>query len=278
MEQLKLFDKLVAENNIWDAHIVGKNLYNRNLANKDIFEKYFNFVVTVSGYPIEIETRKYFVSEAETALLFYSENTDINSEELSCIRKNREQLIVVSNAIKELQNKVLSEQKEKIILDNNLNLSELVILKGKLHGANTQEQFDKILIEVNNIENAINKDLFNDEQKVLYDSLTKEYSQIISTKMTELNKRECIEYNKIAIKDFKHAFDEFKDNEAKYNDSQSQLFALVSKRLFSYDVSKLFNETLIYYNHVYLFIFSKLDDNGKFRLTQISIDTERVNG
>lgn len=47
--------------------------------------------------------------------------------------------------------------------------------------------------------------------------------------------------------------------------------------LFSYDASKLFNETLIYYNHVYSFIFNKLDDNGKFRLTQISIDSEKIN-
>lgn len=277
MEQLNLFDKLVSENNTWDAHIVGKNLFNKNLGNKEVFEKYFNFVVSVGSYPIEIDMRKYFITEGETALIFFCENADLDAEQLSFIKICREHLMKITNEIKELEVKVISEQKEKISMENNKYISELVILKGKLFAADNQDEFDKLLLDVNINENALNKDLLTVDQKSLYDSLTKEYSAIISTKMTALNHKECTEYNKIAIKDFKHVFIEFKANEAKYKDSQSQLFALVSKRLFSYDASKLFNETLIYYNHVYSFIFGKLDDEGKFRLTQISIDTERIN-
>lgn len=277
MEQLDLFEKLVSENNIWDAHTVGKNLYNRDLSNKDNFEKYFKFVILVGSYPIEIDTRKYFVTEAETALVFFSENSDMNLEQLNFIRKCRQQLMKVTNDIKELEYKTFKEENGKIVEENNNYLSELVTLKGKLFTSNQQEQFDKLLLEVNKNENSLKKEFLTDEQKELYDTLTKEYSEIISKKMADLNQRNNVQYNKTAIKDFKHVFEEFRDNEAKYKNSESQLFALVSKRLFSYDASKLFNETLIYYNHVYSFIFSKLDDDGKFRLTQISIDTEKIN-
>lgn len=277
MEQLDLFEKLVSENNIWDAHTVGKNLYNRDLSNKDNFEKYFKFVILVGSYPIEIDTRKYFVTEAETALVFFSENSDMNLEQLNFIRKCRQQLMKVTNDIKELEYKTFKEENGKIVEENNNYLSELVTLKGKLFTSNQQEQFDKLLLEVNKNENSLKKEFLTDEQKELYDTSTKEYSEIISKKMADLNQRNNVQYNKTAIKDFKHVFEEFRDNEAKYKNSESQLFALVSKRLFSYDASKLFNETLIYYNHVYSFIFSKLDDDGKFRLTQISIDTEKIN-
>ncbi|MDD4728835.1 MAG: hypothetical protein PHN55_08815 [Dysgonamonadaceae bacterium] len=277
MEQLNLFNKLVTQNCIWDAHTVGKNLYNKNLGDQTIFEKYFNFLILVAGYPIEIETRKYFVSEAETALIFFSENAHMDTEQLNFIRKCREDLMQVTNDIKCLEFKIYSEKNEKIVSGNNICLSQLVELKGKLFTVNQQNRFDNLLLEVNAIENSLRKEFLTEEQKALYDSLTKEYSNIISKKMYDLNQMNCAEYNKTAVKDFKYVFEEFKKNEAKYKNSQSQLFALVSKRLFSYDAAKLFNETLIYYNHIYSFIFSKLDDDGKFNLTQIAIDTEKVN-
>ncbi len=277
MEQENLFEKLVTQNCIWDAHTVGKNFYNRNLGDKTIFEKYFDFLILVASYPIEIDTRKYFASEAEVALVFFSENSHMDTAQLNFIKKCREGLMQVTNIIKDLEFKIYSEKNEKIVSENNTCLSQLVELKGKLFIANQQNQFDKLLREVNSIENSIRKEFLTEEQKSLYDSLTKEYSDTISKKMGELNQKNCTEYNRTAVKDFKYVFEEFKNNEVKYKTSQSQLFALVSKRLFSYDAAKLFNETLIYYNHVYSFIFSKLDDDGKFYLTQISIDIERVN-
>jgi hypothetical protein len=277
MDQLSLFEKLVTENSIWDAHTVGKNLYNKNLGDMTVFEKYFKFAVLVASYPIEIETRKYFASEAETALIFFSENAVMDTEQLSFIKKCREDLMQVTNYIKDLEFKVYSQENEKIIAENNNFLTELVSLKGKLFAAKQQAEFDKLLLEVNRVENSLGKEFLAVEQKKLYDSLTREYSEIISKKMSDLHQKNNTEYNKTAVKDFKYVFEEFKDNEAKYKNSQSQLFALVSKRLFSYDASRLFNETLIYYNHVYSFIFTKLDDDEKFSLTQISIDTERIN-
>ncbi|NCD09431.1 MAG: hypothetical protein EOL98_08400 [Negativicutes bacterium] len=277
MKQLTLFEELVIKNNIWDAHTVGKNLYSKNLESKEMFMKYFDFLLMVAQYPIELETRKYFTSEAETALVFFSENTDIDMEKIDFIKKCRETLMDVSNDINNVELKIHSEQNEKALKENNQYIKELVDLKGKLFSTKQQEEFDRLLVDVNKIENLIKKDLLSDEQKELYDSLTRDYSELISKKMLELNQKSNAEYNNIAVRDFKYVYEEFKENETKYKNSQSQLFALVSKRLFSYDASKLFNESLIYYNHVYSYIFSKLDDDGKFNLTQISIDTEIMN-
>jgi hypothetical protein len=45
--------------------------------------------------------------------------------------------------------------------------------------------------------------------------------------------------------------------------------------LFSYDASRLTNETLIYYNHVYNYILSKLNDEEKLTMTKLSIIAEK---
>jgi len=124
----------------------------------------------------------------------------------------------------------------------------------------------------------LEKDYLSPDQKELYDTLTSEYSKVVADKLAELERIENIEYNKSAVKSFKRAFDDFQLSETKYKENQSQLYSLVSDNLFGYDATRLFNETLIYYNHVYSFIFNKLDDDNKFRLTQFSIDCEKMKG
>lgn len=96
----------------------------------------------------------------------------------------------------------------------------------------------------------------------------------ISAKMRQLEYKDNIDYNKKAVNAYNSAFTSFKNNESRYKD-KSQLFGLVSTTLFAYDAGRLFNETLIFYNHVYSYIFSKLDDNGKLELTRYSIECER---
>lgn len=124
-------------------------------------------------------------------------------------------------------------------------------------------------------ENAeIDHDNLTSEQKTHYDQLNKSCTDTISAKMRQLEYKDNIDYNKKAVNAYNSAFTSFKNNESRYKD-KSQLFGLVSTTLFAYDAGRLFNETLIFYNHVYSYIFSKLDDNGKLELTRYSIECER---
>lgn len=61
-----------------------------------------------------------------------------------------------------------------------------------------------------------------------------------------------------------------------YDNRFSQVLAAIA--FTGYDAGRLFNETLIFYNHVYSYIFNKLDDNGKLELTKYSIECERKQG
>lgn len=150
-------------------------------------------------------------------------------------------------------------------------------IKQKLENAKTHAEFDKLLQEISAVDAEIDHDNLTSEQKTHYDQLNKSCTDTISAKMRQLEYKDNIDYNKKAVNAYNSAFTSFKNNESRYKD-KSQLFSLVSTTLFAYDAGRLFNETLIFYNHVYSYIFNKLDDNGKLELTKYSIECERKQG
>ena len=277
MEGLTLFCFL-SENDATkkDAYLVGKNLFNQHPSDEDIFLKYFDFLCKFASYPIIIDERKFYANEADIVLAFFTENVKISEARLQLIKSCKSKLENIIKEIISLENTIAQKALEEIQQENSEELNKLVELKGQLLSASTKMKFDSLLQSVQKSESTLEKKYLSPEQKELYDTLTSEYSKVVSDKLMELERIENVEYNKVAVKRFKHVFDSFQLSEAKYKENQSQLYALVSENLFGYDATRLFNETLIYYNHVYSFIFNKLDDDGKFRLTQFSIDCEKI--
>ena len=70
-------------------------------------------------------------------------------------------------------------------------------------------------------------------------------------------------------------FDKYNEKKSFYNKNEADLKALVTKYLFAYDSRQLFNESLIYFNHVYSTIFNGVDDDLKFKLTEWSITADK---
>ena len=271
-----MITKLINENRLMDAHIVAKNEYIRNTTSDTAFDNYFGLCLKIAQYPIEIATRKFFVSEADQALSYYSEHVVMNEEILKRILLYKEKLFEITDQIRSLENQQRLDHISQVKQSNNQVLTEIASIKGRLHTAKNQSEFDKLLLELADKERSLLRDFFDEDQQALYDSMTKEFSSLISEKMEQLAYYANIEYNQKAVEDLRKAFTLFKADEAKYINSDTSLFNLVSKRLFAYDSGKLFNEALIYYNHVYSYIFSKLNDDGKYTLTKYSIDADRI--
>lgn len=272
---MELFEKLVKENKIWDAQIVGKNLFCQNPGEVTCFKEYFEFCINVATWPVEIETRSFFANEADLALNVFSEKCNINVKTMKIIRDSRSKLVSVSNNINSYIQEQTKEQELTAFESNNKILSGLTKLKTEMNGANNQKEFDQVLVKMSSYEEGLDKAIFTPEQNTLYNSLTRDFSALVSQKMADLSHKEDIQYNKTAADSFKKAFELFKANEDKYRKSDSELYGLVSQYLFAYDARRLFNECLVYYNHVYSYIFNKLDDDGKFRFTQFSFDTPK---
>lgn len=271
---LKLFNSYKDAGKISEALIVGRNAFNRNPDNSEIFDAYYSYLCTLAETLPSFADRSHFAEQAGVALAFYTENAILTETVVSAIVSYQTRLNNICTEIANTQQAKADRESENIMRHNSECLKKLYDLKDKLHAVSNQADFDAILKSIGQIDAEIDKDSFTPEQNDTYDALTKDHTELISSKMREFEHKKNVAYNKQAASSFAKAFNHFRNNEGKYK-NQTQLFSLVSTTLFAYDASRLFNETLIYYNHVYSYIFSKLDDNGKLALTRFSIECER---
>lgn len=271
---LSLFKKYKNDGKITEALLVGRNLFNRNSGDEKIFSAYFEYLCTLAETLPSLADRINFAEQASVALAFYSENAELTSESVDALSGQQQRIDGILSEIESTKAKRVADERAEIEAHNSECLKKLYSLKDEMHRATTQDEFDKILVKIGETDTAMDKDEFTDEQSSIYKSLTKGHTELISEKMHQLEHIKNIAYNKQAADAFASAFDRFRKDENKYR-NQSQLFLLASTTLFAFDASRLFNETLIYYNHVYSYIFSKLDDDGKLALTRYSIECER---
>lgn len=271
---LSLFEKYKKVGKITEALLVGRNLFNRNPGDEEIFSAYFAYLCTLAETLPSLEDRINFAEQANVALAFYSENANLTSEFIEALAKRQQRMDIILSEIESMKEKRISVKRAEVEAHNSECLKTLYSLKDTIWQANTQDEFDGVLIQIGKIDATMDKDAFTDEQSSIYESLTKDHTELISKKMHQMERTKNIAYNKRAADAFALAFERFRKDENKYK-NQAQLFSLASTTLFAFDASRLFNETLIYYNHVYSYIFSKLDDDGKLALTRYSIECER---
>lgn len=271
---LTLFNSYKDAGKISEALLVGRNAFNRNPGNSEVFVAYYSYLCTLAETLPSIADRTRFADQASIALAFYNENVMLTEDCVIEILKHQARLDAIYEEINCTQKAKADKEQQNIEHHNFECLKKLYALKDKLQTATTQEEFDAILIQIGQSDSAIFKDRLTKEQSDSYDALTKDHTDLISSKMRDLEYKRNVAYNKQAADSFAKAFTQFRNNEGKYK-NQTQLFSLVSTTLFAFDASRLFNETLIYYNHVYSYIFSKLDDDGKLALTRFSIECER---
>lgn len=273
---LELFNKYKKNNEISKAILIINNLFNKNPNNSEIFEEYFNLLYFLAENLPNLAEKKDCINQLEVILSFYSENTELNEDVVSKIDILKQKIENVKKIISDIEEKEYSKLQKNIQLENRKILEKLFNMKEKILKTNDQKELEEKLLEISKLDEKIDKDLLTELQSQNYDNLTKLYGEIINKKMQEFEYKNNVSYNKSAIQDFEKAFTLFKDNEEKYR-NKAQLYGLVSKTLFIYEVSRLFNETLVYYNYVYNYIFNKLDDEGKINLTYFSIENEVKN-
>lgn len=138
-----------------------------------------------------------------------------------------------------------------------------------LRASKNRNEFNSVLEEVSALDEEFDKTNFVARQKSKYEQITSDCQKIVDQKLKEFDRLDNIEYNKKAVALYEKIFRLFSEpkNVTYYEGEILELF--------SYDSSRLTNETLIYYNHVYSFILSKLNENEKLSLTKLAIIAEK---
>ncbi len=269
-----LFDEYKNDGKVMEALLVGRNMVNKDPGNYELVSKFLDLIISLAENLPSIEERKGYISQAEVTLSFFEENADLTKELIDNISTYVARINDVKSAIIEFERNQRSNEMALIESENAKQIKKLYGIKQRIIEAKSQEEFDKLLQEISIIDGSIKHDYLTEEQTGHYDQLNRDCSESISQKMRELEYKKNVAYNKKAVESYDEAFKKFKNDEGKYK-NQTQLFSLVSTTLFAFDAARLFNETLIYYNHVYSYIFNKLDDDGKLALTRFSIECER---
>lgn len=271
---IELFKEYKDAGKISEALLVGRNALNKKPGDIEMFRLYADLLISLSETLPSFDERKDFERQANVTLAFFEENVDMTSESIKLISEYHEKIDAASKSIFEEKCKRSETALNEIQSNNAKQIKSLYAIKQKLANAKTQEELDKVLQEMGEADAGIQHEYLTVEQSSHYDFINKECTAAISDKMRDIEHAKNVEYNKRAVDAYDKAFKKFKSDEGKYK-NQTQLFSLVSSTLFAYDASRLFNETLIFYNHVYSYIFSKLDDDGKLALTRFSIACER---
>ena len=270
-----LLTKLKADGNFIDAYLVAKNILSRNISDTTAFKNYIDLALEIASYNIVFAERKQYVSEANTALAMFSEAANIDEAILALIKETRKRICTATESILEQEQEYLDEMKRKAEDKNTDLLNKLVQIYQQIQNAKTQKQFDAALLQVTEVESAMDKSAFSKEQSITYEKLTQKYSELISRQMETINKNELLEYNKKAVVYFNEVLLAFKKEPSKYKD-ESTLKALMTTKFFAFDSSKLFNESLVFYNHVYSIVFQESSDAMKYRLTEWALNTIKL--
>lgn len=270
-----LIQELKSKGRFIDAYVVAKNNLSRNMSDVTCFQDFIDLALEIAMYDIVFDERKQYANDANNALALFSESVVID-ENILCIIKATKQRIneVVQKIIKD-EEEYLSATHRKIEDENTDYLKQLSDAYETLRACKTQEEFETCLSNIADVESCLHIDFFSATQKKTYETLTKTYSKAISQKMEDLNKAQLLEYNKKAIECFNEVFQAFKKEPSRYK-TENSLKLLMTSKFFAYDSSKLFNESLVFYNHVYSFIFQESSDALKYKLTEWALNTKKM--
>lgn len=252
--------------------LIARNEFCKNAGSEFLFKKYFNLLLKQEKKEPNPSVKYDIIQQADTALSVFCERVELNDEIIQHIDKYHSDIDNCFQELNEMSAGIsdADDSNDSQIARNEINIQSLAKLKEQMSNITSQSLFDKCLDRLSEIDENIDKESLTREQKKEYDRLTNEFSKVVSDKVNLLNFRKEKDYNASALKEIHTVYYAYKNDEKKYNDFNDETKALI-KRLFCFNSSRLTSEVLIYYNQVYSFIFSKLNDEEKFELTEMSL-------
>ena len=154
----------------------------------------------------------------------------------------------MAEVLNQKQEAITRETVRQEVIFHNDALELLEQLLGKIQKCERLAAFNKYIDNLGKIDKSINHDRLSNEQEKKYVELTRKSSNVVSSKMEHFENLKNREYNISAIEAYEKVFHMFKNGKVDSDHKE------ILKTLFMFDASRLYNETLVYYNHVYNYI------------------------
>lgn len=271
-----LFEKYRSAGNDEAALMVAHNEFNKAPGDKAAFEQYFSFVCSLGTSLPSLLDRQAALDKAAVALEYFKENAELDEELVEWILAEQTSLEDCYEALAREDNELMKKQALDVENENNTVLKRLFDLRDELQEVKTRDAFDDVLNRIRLEDGKLDQDAFTEEQKRVYDTLSRAHTSLITGKTAELEREENMDYNSRAVSFFADAFSKFKEDENRYTKNEDALKSLADTYLFAFDANRLLPATVAYYNYIYQYIFDKLSEDGKLFLTRLATEKDRT--
>ena len=271
-----LFEKYRSAGNDEAALMVANNEFNKAPGDKAAFEQYFSFVCSLGTSLPSLLDRQAALDKAAVALEYFKENAELDEKLVEWILAKQTSLEDCYEALAREDNELMKKQALDVENENNTVLKRLFDLRDELQEVKTRDAFDDVLNRIRLEDGKLDQDAFTEEQKRVYDTLSRAHTSLITGKTAELEREENMDYNSRAVSFFADAFSKFKKDENRYTKNEDALKRLADTYLFAFDANRLLPATVAYYNYIYQYIFDKLSEDGKLFLTRLATEKDRT--
>ena len=271
-----LFEKYRSAGNDEAALMVANNEFNKAPGDKAAFEQYFSFVCSLGTSLPSLLDRQAALDKAAVALEYFKENAELDEKLVEGILAKQTSLEDCYEALAREDNELMKKQALDVENENNTVLKRLFDLRDELQEVKTRDAFDDVLNRIRLEDGKLDQDAFTEEQKRVYDTLSRAHTSLITGKTAELEREENMDYNSRAVSFFADAFSKFKKDENRYTKNEDALKSLADTYLFAFDANRLLPATVAYYNYIYQYIFDKLSEDGKLFLTRLATEKDRT--
>ena len=271
-----LFEKYRSAGNDEAALMVANNEFNKAPGDKAAFEQYFSFVCSLGTSLPSLLDRQAALDKAAVALEYFKENAELDEKLVERILAKQTSLEDCYEALAREDNELMKKQALDVENENNTVLKRLFDLRDELQEVKTRDAFDDVLNRIRLEDGKLDQDAFTEEQKRVYDTLSRAHTSLITGKTAELEREENMDYNSRAVSFFADAFSKFKKDENRYTKNEDALKSLADTYLFAFDANRLLPATVAYYNYIYQYIFDKLSEDGKLFLTRLATEKDRT--
>ena len=212
-----LFNKYVDDNKITEALLLGQNMLSRE-CNRESLELYLNLIFNLINVEKEVGLIQKNCEQGYEAITFYCDNAKLDESEIIYVRNQKRILDSLYNE-KVIQSRV-NFNKEALTLINKLADKILVV--------STEQELNKVMEQIRNIDEKVETSYFSAEEKKKYEDLTNKCSTNINLKADYFENVKRVEYNNKAVAAYSAAFDFFKNGNDFSNHSN------IIKGLFSF--------------------------------------------
>lgn len=231
-----------------------------------VLEKYLNLMTIKVDKSSDFDEKLYYLSQAENSILRFSEAAGPRAvskatEDFERISQKKEGLL------REREN-TRYEQNRKMVL----HLEELA---EKLESAEEESEIRGILSEACSIEETLTEKTTDEELRDMYVKTRERIDKLASTKGEEARNRRLAEYNSSVLDRLNNLLDDFNKNEKVYGKSAGDFARVVRETIAGINPYYLSTEVLTYFNYVYGFVFSLVEDDVKYEITKVMTDTAR---